>query len=81
MGSWTGSIMIIKIQCEDKKAIFLLYSDITYGMTTEAYQVSVNEYTLEVHIADDNLEKQKIVANQIKQFMRDNEINYKMEIK
>ena len=81
MGSRTGSIMIISIQCENKNAIFTLYSEMTSDMPNSAYRISVNENTLEIYMNDNSLEQQKVVVNQVKQFMRDNEFNYTMEIK
>ena len=81
MGSRTGSVMIISIWCEEKEGIFTLYSNITSSMPGGENRISVNESTLDIYLNDNSVEQQKIIVNQIKQFMRDKEIKYTMEMK
>ena len=73
--------MILSIECEDKNSIFVLYSEMTSSLIEGINRISVSEHVLEIYMHDDSIAQQKIVINQIKQFMRDEEIKYTMEIK
>ena len=81
MGSRTGSIMVISIECEEKNDIFILYSDITSSLQDGVNRISVNHHILEIYLSDNSFEQQKVIVNQVKQFMRDNEIKYTMEMR
>ena len=81
MGSRTGSIMVISIECEEKNDIFILYSDITSSLQDGVNRISVNYHILEIYLSDNSFEQQKVIVNQVKQFMRDNEIKYTMEMR
>ena len=81
MGSRTGSIMVISIECEGKDNIFILYSNITSSMPEGINRISVNQLILEIYMDDGSITQQKVVINQVKQFMRDEEIKYTMEIR
>lgn len=81
MGSWTGSVMKIIIECENKKDANSLYSSVSKRGVSLNYMISVTGRVMELSLSDDSVGNQKLVVNHIKQFMRDNEINYTMEIK
>ncbi len=81
MGTRPGDIMIISIQSDSHEAIFELYAELSGNVPASAYMVSVDGDTLFIHMSDDSFTDQKVLINEIKQFMRDNSFNYKMEIK
>ncbi len=81
MGSRTGSIMIISIQSESEKAIFDLYASISKSSYMGVHRISVDSRMILIHMSDNSLTEQKIIINEVKQFMRDNEVKYTMEIK
>ena len=73
--------MVISIECEGKDNIFILYSNITSSMPEGINRISVNQLILEIYMDDGSITQQKVVINQVKQFMRDEEIKYTMEIR
>lgn len=73
--------MIIEIECDSPVEINSLYGDMSKVSSKLAYRIGVINNVMEIHINDENLSDQKIIVNNIKQYMRDTETNYTMEIK
>ncbi len=73
--------MKVSILCELEKSVLRLYTEVVKDMPSGVYSVSVSKKTMLLYMKEDDFSTQKIVINQIKQFMRDNSYNYEMEIK
>ncbi len=73
--------MIICIQSKAEKAIFDLYSSISKASYSSIHRIAVESDIIRIYMGDSSLSEQKIIVNQVKQFMRDNSYNYTMELK
>ncbi len=73
--------MTISVQCEYEKNTAALYAEMSNLIPAGVHRIRVMSDTISIYMSDNNFSGQKIIVNQIKQFMRDNSYNYTMEMK